>query len=197
MKPTAVTDARVRKTQSRLRDALVSLIHEKHYDAIVVSDILKRADVGRSAFYAHFANKHGLLTSGIEHILHASAERQSPVKLGPFGRAVWFSLPFFEYVGQCRHTMQLKTSSRGRAAVHEHLRKLLVDMVEDEIRTTARSLKSDALAVPADLLAKHVVGTFVLVLNWWADTQSALSPQEVDDLFLTLVGPSLAAAGQG
>ena len=197
MKPTAVTDARVRKTQSRLRDALVSLIHEKHYDTIVVRDILKRADVGRSAFYAHFANKHELLTSGIEHILHGSPERQAPAKVGPFGTAVWFSLPFFEYVGRCRHTTQLKTSRKGRAVVHEHLRKLLVEQVEQEIRTTARSLKNAAPAIPPDLLAEHVVGTFILVLNWWADTQSALSPREVDDLFLTLVSPVLAAAAQG
>src|SRR5436190_11656675 len=47
-----VTDARVRRTQRRLRDAIVSLIHEKSYSAIAVKEILMRADVGRSAFYA-------------------------------------------------------------------------------------------------------------------------------------------------
>lgn len=195
MKPTPAKDARIRKTRSRLRDALVSLIHEKNYDAIVVRDILERADVGRSAFYAHFANKHELLANGIEHVLHASPERQPSANLGRFSKVVWFSLPFFEYVGQCRQTTQLKTSSRGRAVVHAHLRKLLIDRVGREVKAIASSLKNDAMAIPADLLAEHVVGTFILVLNWWVDTRSPLSPRDIDDVFLTLVGPALSAAG--
>jgi AcrR family transcriptional regulator len=191
------TDARVRKTQSRLRDALVSLIHEKSYDAIVVSDILERADVGRSAFYAHFVNKHSLLASGIDHVLHASPARQSSSNLGPFSRVVWFSRPFFEYVGRCRQTTHLKTSRRGRTVVHAHLRNLLADRVCREIKATAVSRKKAAPGIPPELLADHVVGTFILVLNWWVDTQSPLSPREVDELYLTLVGPALAAAAQG
>ena len=197
MKSTSVTDARVRKTQTRLRDALISLIHEKNYDTIVVSDILERADVGRSAFYAHFANKHALLDDGIDQVLHSHAGRQLPASLGPFGKVVWFSLPFFEYVGQCRHSTNLKTSRRGRAVVHARLRKLLAERVRHEINATALSLNNDALAIPADLLAEHIVGTFVLVLNWWGDARSMLSPREVDDLFLTLVGPVLTAAWRG
>lgn len=61
MRSTPVMDARVRKTQRRLREALVWLIHEKSYDAIVVNEILERAEVGRSAFYTHFSNKDELL----------------------------------------------------------------------------------------------------------------------------------------
>ena len=194
MKPTSVTDARVRKTQSRLRDSLISLIHERDYDAIVVSDILERADVGRSAFYAHFANKHALLENGIDQVLHSHAARQVPGSLGPFGKIVWFSLPFFEYVGQCRHSTNLKTSPKSRAIVHGRLRKLLAERVRCEINAIA---KNDALAIPVDLLAQHVVGTFVLVLNWWVDARSPLSPREADDLFLTLVGPVLTAARRG
>jgi AcrR family transcriptional regulator len=191
------TDARVRKTHSRLRDALVSLIHEKNYDTIVVSDILERADVGRSAFYAHFANRHALLASGIDHVLHASPAGEPSTNLRPFSSVVGFSRPFFEYVGQCRHTTQLKTSRRGRTVVHTHLRKLLADRIGGEIKAIASSLKQGGPRIPAELLAHHVVGTFILVLNWWVDTQSPLSPREVDELYLTLVGPVLTAAAQG
>src|SRR5687768_12283016 len=47
-------DRRVQKTERLLREALGSLIHEKNYDSIVVREILERANVGRSALYAHF-----------------------------------------------------------------------------------------------------------------------------------------------
>jgi AcrR family transcriptional regulator len=196
MKTTPGTDARVRKTRRRLRDALVTLIHQKSYDAIVVSDILERADVGRSAFYAHFANKHALLESGIDHVLHASPARQPPTNWGPFSKVVWFSLPFFEYVGQCRHTTPLETSRRGRMVLHAHLRELLADRIGRDIRAIAVSLKKGAPGIPPELLADHVVGTFIIVLNWWVDTESPLSPHEIDDVFLTLVGPALSAAAR-
>ena len=63
-------DRRVQKTERLLRDAIGSLIHDKSYDAIAVRDILQRANVGRSAFYAHFSNKDELLATAIEQTLH-------------------------------------------------------------------------------------------------------------------------------
>ena len=46
------TDRRVEQTRSLLHRALASLVHEKPYDEIVVRDIIARADVGRTTFYA-------------------------------------------------------------------------------------------------------------------------------------------------
>jgi len=41
-----LTDRRIQKTQTLLREALVSLIREKSYDSIAVKEILDRANVG-------------------------------------------------------------------------------------------------------------------------------------------------------
>src|SRR5215813_13168956 len=114
-------DARVRRTQRRLREAIVSLIHEKSYPAIVVDEILERADVGRSAFYAHFPNKDALLTSGIEQMLHATPPRALPFSVGRFGNALKFSFPVFDYIGRCRHAAETKMGIKGRHIVHQHL----------------------------------------------------------------------------
>src|SRR5262245_21545909 len=62
---------------------------------------------------------------------------------------------------------------------------------------SAPSLNNEAPAIPGDLLAAHVVGPSILVLNWWVDAQGAPSPRQVDELFLALVGPALEAAGRG
>jgi hypothetical protein len=45
--------------------------------------------------------------------------------------------------------------------------------------------------LPTDLLARHVASTFVLVLNWWVETDSTLPAAEVDALFRRLVVPTL------
>jgi AcrR family transcriptional regulator len=64
----AAPDRRVGKTKKLLSDALVSLILEKGYEKATITDILTRADVGRSTFYLHFENKEQLLLWGHEHL---------------------------------------------------------------------------------------------------------------------------------
>jgi len=68
-------DRRVRRTRTLLQDALIALILEKGYEAVTVQDIIDRADVGRSTFYAHFLDKQQLLLSRVEE-LHAFLAQQ-------------------------------------------------------------------------------------------------------------------------
>lgn len=50
-------DRRVRRTRELLWRSLVGLILERGYDKVSVQDILDRADIGRSTFYAHYQTK--------------------------------------------------------------------------------------------------------------------------------------------
>jgi len=189
-----VTDARVRRTQQRLRDAIVSLIHEKSYPAIAIKEILVRADVGRSAFYAHFSNKDALLASGIEQMLHATGPRALPTGVGPFGKVLSFSFPVFDYIGRCRHAADAKMGRKGRAFVHQHLRRVLSNTIRDDVRQALQAGDGLKSAIPADLAAEYIVTTFILVLNWWVESSSPLAAREVDDVFLRLVVPAVTSA---
>ena len=191
-----VTDARVRRTQHRLRDAIVSLIHEKSYPAIAVKEILERADVGRSAFYAHFSNKDALLASGIEQMLHATAPREVSRALAPFGKVLSFSFPVFDYIGGCRHAVDAKMGRKGRTILHQHLRRVLRNRIRDDVRQALEAGNGAASLIPADLAVEYIVTTFILILNWWVESRSPLSAREVDDVFLALVVPALMSASQ-
>lgn len=57
------TDRRILRTRRMLFNSLIELILEKGYETVSVQDIIDRADVGRSTFYAHFENKQHLLFS--------------------------------------------------------------------------------------------------------------------------------------
>jgi AcrR family transcriptional regulator len=188
-----VKDARVRRTQRRVREAIVSLIHEKSYPAILVNEILERAEVGRSAFYAHFPNKDALLANGIRHMLEATTARILPASVGGFGRALRFSFPVFEYVGQCRHAADGNMGRRGRSIVHQHLRRVLVEQIRDDVLGAVQGVRGERATIPADLATDYIVTTFILVLNWWVETRSQLSACEVDDVFLAMVVPALTS----
>jgi AcrR family transcriptional regulator len=172
---------------------LASLIGEKPYDSIAVKEILDRANVGRSTFYMHFRDKDDLLVSGIHDMLGPLEPPTQPA--GKWQeRILWFSLPIFEYHYQHRHSGGDGIGSRGRAILHEHLRKVLADIIADVVRKDFRGERRLARKIPPELLSKYVASTFVLVLNWWLDCRSPLPPKGINDLFRTLVLPTLAAA---
>ena len=56
-------DRRIQKSKKYLSDAFKALILEKGYEAVTVQEIIDRANVGRSTFYAHFESKEQLLFS--------------------------------------------------------------------------------------------------------------------------------------
>lgn len=186
-------DRRVQKTERLLRDAIGSLIHEKSYGSIAVREILERANVGRSAFYAHFSNKDALLATAIEQMLHDTPPRLQPSAENRFGHAVWFSHRVFEHIDRFRHTATAMKGRKSRAVVHHHLRRVLFERVLAAIEDSVPGSEHPS-RVPASLLADYVVSTFILVLNWWVDSRSTFSPREVDDVFRSLVFPALAAS---
>ena len=59
-------DRRVQRTRALLLSALLDLIVEQGYEEITVQDIVDRANVGRSTFYAHFLDKRELLLTGVD-----------------------------------------------------------------------------------------------------------------------------------
>ena len=62
------SDRRVNRTRKSLQEALAGLILNKGYDKITVQDIIDRANVGRSTFYAHFQDIDDLLLSQFDDV---------------------------------------------------------------------------------------------------------------------------------
>ncbi|MFD3745973.1 TetR/AcrR family transcriptional regulator [Nocardia sp. NPDC058633] len=68
-------DRRVRRTRDTLHKALIELMIERGYDKVTVSDIIGRADVGRSTFYAHYRDKDDLLAVSCTEFLRREITR--------------------------------------------------------------------------------------------------------------------------
>ena len=185
-------DRRIQKTQALLRDALAALIREKPYDEIVVKEILDRANVGRSTFYTHFRDKDELLLSGIQDMLRSAQPAgggRAPAR--SYQSIVWFSLPIFQHIEQHRRTGEATMGTRGRRAMHEHLQHAVSELIEDEVRAALRRSRRTAGHAP-ELIVQWIASTFVLVLNWWVESDTPLPAREADGLFRGLIEPSLA-----
>lgn len=190
MRRPPIEDRRIQKTLSLLREALVSLIAEKPYDSIVVKEILDRANVGRSTFYTHFRDKDDLLLSGIHDML---GEVPSPTRTRgrSLDQILWFSLPIFEHHYRHAHAWGDRIGTKGRAVLHEPLRRVLTDIITQFMKKDYRPARPSPRQTPPELVSAYVASTFVLVLNWWLDTKMRLSPKEINDVFRRLTSPTL------
>lgn len=57
------------KSQNALRAAMAELLFEQPFDAITVQQLLERAGIGRTTFYAHFQGKDDLLLASFTGML--------------------------------------------------------------------------------------------------------------------------------
>jgi AcrR family transcriptional regulator len=171
------------------------LIHEKPYDSISVTEILDRANVGRSTFYTHFRDKDELLVSGIRDLLRPGQSDKPPSAAKRSERIISFSLPIFEHIDHHRRTGDAKMGAKGRALLHDHLRGVLAELMANDIGKYSPSRQQAGGQIPPDLLIEHLSSTFVLVLNWWVESRSRLSPRDVNNVFRALALPTLATLG--
>ncbi|MBC1920421.1 TetR/AcrR family transcriptional regulator [Listeria booriae] len=63
------TDRRIKKTKTSFTNALLTLLDEKDFKKITVTDIVTRADVNRGTFYKHYQEKEDLLNEIISDVL--------------------------------------------------------------------------------------------------------------------------------
>ncbi len=186
-------DRRVQKTQALLHEALGSLIREKPYDEIVVKEILDRANVGRSTFYMHYRDKDELLASGIYDMLRGFHADDLPMPGKKHERVVRFSLPVFEHIHRHRRAGATGIGARARTILHARLQQVLAELIADDVGKALRGRHKAAGHIPSELLVQYVASTFVLVLNWWVESNSQLSATEVNSLFRALTIPTLSA----
>jgi AcrR family transcriptional regulator len=120
----------VQRTKTSLRNALMGLAREKPYDAIAVKEILGRANVGRSTFYAHFHDKNELLESGIHDMLGAIHDRH-PARDGA-DEPLAFSRPILDYIAEHRRCGAAMPRD-GRVVVHARLQTVLTNLISDDL----------------------------------------------------------------
>jgi AcrR family transcriptional regulator len=180
-------DRRVQRTKSSLHNALIGLAREKPYPSIAVKEILDRANVGRSTFYMHFRDKDDLLVSGIRQILRSIQD--PPRRASAVEQIVAFSLPLLKHIDEHRAATGPKMKREGRLIMHQHMQNVLTTLIANELALI--SAGRPKRQVPTGLVARHVASTFVLVLNWQVESDSALAPEDVDACFRELVVPFL------
>ena len=60
------------RSRRMIREAFLALLQEKPFEKITVTDIVKRADLNRSTFYAHYPDVQGVVDSIMDEVIEKS-----------------------------------------------------------------------------------------------------------------------------
>jgi len=179
-------DPRAARSTHALSGALIELIRERDFDDITVQQILERAGVGRTTFYAHYRNKEDVLYSSYERLFSAlepmlarddgGAPRLFPVK------------ELLSHVAEMRPLVDGLRAANRLGDVWSMCTEHATRMIESRTRDrTPRGAEA-----PGRLVARMLAGALVEAMEWWLDHPASATPAEVDAAFHALAWRVLA-----
>lgn len=168
-----------RRTRQAIMNAFTSLIRDRGYEQLTVSDIADRANVGRTTFYRYFQNK-------IQILVELHQRRFEKLDIIPDTRDNWFSdtpntnlvnlLSRFQHHGRFVSFMYQIGSDITYVqylienALTQHFAKKLI-----------AAFSEDELTVPIPILARSLAGMFSSMLRWWVQDAPDFTPEIMSD----------------
>ena len=213
-------DLRVKRTHKLLREALMTLIEERGFDALTVEEITQRALVSRTAFYRYYQDKYDLVEKIFEETM---AKLQSAIYpgyreiLSHFARhppldpwAELFSIagsqpvpePWVRFFEQIVHHDRLYRALLGRKGSSWFVsawRTALAERMRDYLQEVASTLNQPSIAkmsvfaeglVPT-LLAAQLIDT----ITWWLEQESPYPPRQIAAYYYRLRSALLKEVG--
>jgi AcrR family transcriptional regulator len=183
-------DRRVRRTRDALGDALISLMQERPFETVTIQQVLDRAGVGRSTFYAHYRDKDDLFLSDMEDFLEMMStlltqQKEKSNRVAPVRE-------LFTHVAEM---------SQFRAALIAAGK--MRDFLEMAQEYFARAIDQRLGALPQSssipppqrtAMAHAFAGALLSLLTWWVDHNASPSAEEMDALYHQIVWSGVAAA---
>ena len=165
-------DSRAVRTRAQINNAFVELLHRRSYDNMRVSDITKKAGVGRATFYAHFNSKDDLLRAQVERVVLPMLRVQSEE---PF---LTDCCSFFEHVTAAPRVYKSLMSCRERAGA-----RVIRETLEHHFDAALRVHSPGRDRIPRLLVRRFVVFVLLGVAAYALSAESTSNPKECRSSF--------------
>ena len=177
-------DRRSQRTRQALGDALVELMAEKGYDAISITDIIERANVGRSTFYSHYADKDELFVRQMDRVMDMLSQHVPPGT--PDGNPFFPSLGLFQHIQEQWKLFKSHAWGTGIDILTKRMQKSLSEKIEGRLLAGGQTFE-----VPVTVIANFLAGSFLSMLRWWMDNKMTYTPEQMDEMFRKLALPGI------
>jgi AcrR family transcriptional regulator len=179
-------DRRVQKTRQALQDALIALILEKGYEAVTVQDVLDRANVGRSTFYAHFYDLEDLLQSELEALQgefeqHLASQNSAVLDIWEISRLM------FQHAQAYQNVYKAIVGKASGQLIQKHLQAYL----SAKFREGLKRDYAESKLISHELLEYHLVSSFMALLTWWLDKELPYSAEQMAEMYQELMNEGI------
>jgi len=168
-------DLRIRRTYKFLWDALISLMKERDFESITVTDICERAMVHRTTFYKHYEDKYGLLFHGMQdelNALFAAVDRRIEKDNKADNRTRHIAV--LEYVQQEQDFYRLMLVGDGFGKFSTLLRNAIAERLEQNLRHDGQPS-----SIPMTLHTRIAAAAIVSMIAWWLENNCLYAPAEM------------------
>jgi len=183
MAMTTSPDRRVQRTRGALMSAFIELVLTRGYEAVTAEDISRKANVGRSTFYLHYANKAALLAESIRNpssrIAACVGGNVTPQQL----------LPLLEHFREQRTV--------NRTFFIEPIKSLwvksLAALIEPRLTAKAGMVRPD---IPRPLVALMIAEMQIALIVHWLSSRPTLKPEPIASALIANTHAMLSAFGR-
>jgi AcrR family transcriptional regulator len=182
-------DRRSQRTYRLVGAAFTELMLEKPYEEILVQDILNRAGIGRTTFYAHYFDKEDVLNSVTEQELEMLTRQMAQ---STAGQRVVPSLELFQHIYQSPNRQFLELM-RGHAGgrLWEALQPALCRAIEPALADLC--MEGRLPPVPLPVLSEYLASAFLTLVRWWLSADMPYPPEQMESIFQQLALPGVWA----
>ena len=178
-------DRRQKKTREAIFRAFSELLEIKRYENITVQEIIDRANIGRSTFYAHFETKDELLRALCTEIFHHVFTEQLPLEHDPrwADGANNLELKLGHVLYHLKeNSVDIKgiVTADGDGLFMQYLKQYLADL----FRQYSEVFDAD---VPDEFLVSHLVGSFAEIIKWWISEDMKTSSEQVAQFYMSML----------
>ena len=183
-------DRRVRKSRQAIREAFISLVLDKGFEAVTIEDIAARADVARATFYAHFSDKNDVLTTLFEEITSEVTAQLTDVHGAPEHPRVYIPTALYEHAETYRNLylvcLRGAGDGRARAAYLDVIARGAAAVFGERLRASEQDPE-----YPLALLARAYAGAHVSILEEWLEREDREPPEVIAASQTELLGNGL------
>jgi AcrR family transcriptional regulator len=168
-------DPRVKRTHKLLWEALRTLLEERSFEQIGVTNICEEAMINRTTFYKHFESKYDLLSYGLKSDQATARRKQRQARnaeereqgLAQVLERITSDYHYYEHLLVDREDQWLSTLLRHQTA----------EMIEAKLVEAQKQGRSYSIPMPA--IAHFYAGACLALATWWLENERPVSSEEL------------------
>jgi AcrR family transcriptional regulator len=168
-------DPRVKRTQKCLWEALRTLLEERSFEQISVTDICEEATINRTTFYKHFESKYELLSYGLKYDQETAQRKRRRVR--SVEEREQEIAQFLEEISSDRHYYRHLLVDKEDQLLSTLLRRQTAEDIE--VRLANAQTHGRRFTIPLPVIAQFYAGARLALITWWLENEGGSSPEEL------------------